>query len=443
MNQTSLDNPTQRDNESLIVKLVAAFTGQFGTFLLALGTQIVIARTLGPTGKGMFSLTLLVANIIVAFAHGSLSNANSHFIGRHPESRSALVGNSFFLAFVWGAIVTLAAMKWGDDLCNRFVPDIDRHLFGMAMIAIIPLLLFEFSNGLVMGLNLMRRFSATLILREGLVLGGVGSLAYFDIISVDTAVAVWVSASIIAAVVQGGSAWMRVGWGITVSPKLLKDMAVFSFQSHAANLSTFLRLRFDMFLVAYFLSMTEVGYYSVAVGMIAVLWYIPTAIAQVLIPHISERDDKAGDHLTPLLARLGFSVALVGGTVLGGAGWWLIRFVFGEAFSPAYIPLLLLVPGGVIYSLGKVLAGDLLGRGLPQYAMIISILSLIINISANLFLIPLMGIAGAALSASLTQAFSGLMFLYFFLKHSASPIGDMFLLKKEDFTRLYQSLRRR
>ena len=443
MNRTSPDDSVQRDSESLIVKLAAAFTGQFGTFLLVLGTQIIIARTLGPVGKGMFSLTLLVANIIVAITHGSLSNASSHFIGRHPNSRRAIAGNSFFLAFVWGGIVTLAAMKWGDDICNRFVPDIDRHLWGMAMVAIIPLLLYEFSNGLVMGLNLMRRFSAVLILREGLVLAGVVLLAYHEVISVYTAVAVWVSASILAAVVQGGSAWLRVGWAITVSPKLLKDMALFSFQTHAANLSTFLRLRFDMFFIAHFLSTAEVGYYSVAVGMIAVLWYIPTAIAQVLIPHISWRDDEAGDRLTPRLARLGFTVALVGGIILGGSGWWLIRFVFGEAFSPAYIPLLYLIPGGVIYSLGKVIAGDLLGRGLPRYAMIISILSLIINIAANLFLIPLLGIAGAALSASLTQTFSGLMFLYFFLKHSSSPIGDMFLLKKEDFTQLYQSLRRR
>ncbi len=434
MTQTSIHT---KKVESIRTKLFAASFSRFGVFAISLVTQIVIARTLGPAGKGMFSLAVLTASVISVFAHFSLSSANAHFAGRNPEHRLALVGNSFFIAIVWGMAVTLLLILYFDPIRLKYIPKLTEPFWWIALVAIVPMLLFEFSNGLVLGMNWIRRFSLIQALKELLILAGIALISYLGMLTVEGAVSVWVIAIIVVAVLQAASAWYRAGKGITISVKLLGKVSLFSLQAHIANLSSFLRMRVDVFMIAYFLPAEQIGYYTIAIAMIAVLWYIPEALTHVLIPHISTDGDEAGNQLTPMLARLGFSICLTGAIVLAIFGWLMIRFVFGEPFVPAYIPLLTLLPGAVVYGLGKVLAGDLLGRGKPVYAMIISFVLLIVNVGCNLIFIPKFGIVGAAMAASLTQISSGALFLYSFKRRSKVSMREMFIFRTSDFNTLF------
>jgi len=428
--------------ESLFVKLTSAFGSQLGLLMFGMVAQFLLARFLGPAGKGTFSLTIALANTLTILAHFSLSSANSHFAGRYPDDRRAMVGNSIFIAFIWGAIVTALVVYVKGKVPEAYLPRISERMWGMALVAVIPLLLFEFGNGLVLGLNWIKRLSVVLPLKEALFLAGILWLAMDGILSIESAVAVWVSAVVIVALLQIFSAWWRVGWAITVSPKLLAKMALFSVQSHTANVFTFLRSRFDWFLIDHFLTPSDLGYYTIAGMLVYVLWYLPIAIAQVLIPHISSRDDAAGNELTPLLARLGFSLALIGAVMLGIFGLPLIILLPGRQFVPAYPALLLLLPGGVVMSLARILAGDLIGRGLPKYSMVISVVAFILNVAVNLVFIPRFGILGAAATASITHIFAGLLYIYFFIRVSGVPLGELLILRREDLKGLKRILRR-
>lgn len=429
--------------ESLFAKLTSAIGSQLGVLLVGMGSQIVISRALGPSGKGLFSLTITVAVMLATLAHLSLSSANSHFIGRYPDKRRAMIGNSILLAFLWGAIVTVVVLALREKIPENYQPQLSTRLWGMAFVAIIPLLLLEFSNGLVMGLDWIKRLSFTLVLKEALLLIGVWWLASQGLLSVEGAVAVWVLAAVFIAFTQAFSAWWRVGFSITVSPHLLGSMALFSLQAHTANVFSFLKFRFDYFLIDHYLTSSELGIYSIAVILVQALWYLPRAIAQVLVPHISWRDNEAANELTPLLTRLGFWVAIIGGCLLCLLGKPLIKLLFSDPFLPAYPALLLLLPGAVIYSLAGMLAGDLVGRGLPRYSMITSMLAFFLNVGINLVLIPRFGILGAAIASSITHAFAGLMFLYYFVRVSGVRVRDILILKRRDLINLMLLLRRR
>ena len=423
--------------ESLPAKLFAAISGQFGIFVLATIVQVILARSLGPSGKGLFALTTLAITTMVMLAHGSLSAANSHFTGRIADERHLLVGNSLFIGFVWGAIISgvylLLILKFRLD----FFPEISDRLWGMAITAIIPLLLLELFNGVIIGLNWIKRFNLTLLAREVLILGGIVYLVRLGKLSVETGIGIWVSAIVIVAVFQVGSAWMKVDRGISISPSLFGQMAFFSLKSHVANVFSFLKLRFDWFLVGYFLSSTDVGIYSVAVQMTSILWYVPTAISQILVPHISWRDDQAGNKLTPRLCRIGFTSGLTGAILLLLFGNLVIITVFGTAFRHAYPALVCLLPGAILFALGRILAGDLFGRGKPEFAMIISILTFVFNFGVNLLFIPRFGIIGAAIASSITHGITGLLFLYFFLRESHVSVADVFIMKREDWDLIF------
>ena len=412
-------------------------------FMFAMATQIVISRALGPEGKGLYSLAWLTAIAVVTLTHGYLSAANSHFAGRYPVERPALVGNSFLISGVWGTAVVVITYTVVFRFRGGIIPELNSHLWLMVLAAIIPLILFECSNGIIMGLDWMRRFSLILTLRKALLFFGVLLLWLIGRISVESAIAMWLASSIISPILQMGSAWCRINWRIKVSIPLLKRVIAFVAQAHAANVFTFLTIRVDMFLIAYFLTIKEVGYYSIAIGMTETIKYLPTAISHVLIPYISKRDNQAGDKITPRLSRLGLTISFLVAIFLAIVGSLLIKVVFGEAFLPAYPALLLLLPGAVIYTLATMLAGDLIGRGLPKYAMYISMITLITNVAVNLILIPRFGIVGAAISSSITQSLTGFMFLYAFLRESQTPVLETLVIRRNDIKDVIKAIRHR
>ena len=61
-----------------------------------------------------------------------------------------------------------------------------------------------------------------------------------------------------------------------------------------------------------------------------------------------------------------------------------------------------MIPGVVIFSLGKVLANDFTGRGFPEINTYIALLVALTNFSLNIWLIPIYGIKGAALATSVS-----------------------------------------
>ena len=65
--------------------------------------------------------------------------------------------------------------------------------------------------------------------------------------------------------------------------------------------------------------------------------------------------------------------------------------------------------------------------------MKISLLMLLLNLAINLALIPTFGMLGAAVAASLTQAFTGILFFRAFIKESRVPMLSALLIKREDF----------
>jgi len=432
----------QPEDWKLLRKLSAAFSGQIGVFLLAFASQIVIARALGPAGKGAFSLVILIVNVVYIFAHGSLGSANTHFTGRHPASKAGIFGNSFTIALLWGGTVALLFITIVEGLLAKTLPDIDPALVKMTAIAIPMMILLDYCNTIVMGLDRIARYSLIIVSRELVFLVGLFLLLLIAPLTVGGVLNTWVLVVGLASIFAAWSAWSGVGFRFKIDLRLWFSMAKFSLQSHAANLSTFLKMRFDVLMVAYFLDLKEVGYYSIANAIIAVLWFIPVAVSMVLTPHISWRDDQAGNILTPPLCRMAFFLTAIAGLTIAIFGWVGIKLVFGELFLPAYLPLLILIPGAVVYSLAKLLSGDLVGRGLPHYAMKISLVALGLNVGINLILIPLFGIIGAALTATLTHSVTGLLFLRAFQRESGASVSEALVIRRGDLAQLGQIIGR-
>jgi O-antigen/teichoic acid export membrane protein len=80
-----------------------------------------------------------------------------------------------------------------------------------------------------------------------------------------------------------------------------------------------------------------------------------------------------------------------------------------------------------------VLNGDLAGRGRPELGSRSAGISLVINVSLNLILIPKWGISGAALSSTVSYTMVSLVMLYYYVKLSGSNAFDVTMIQIKDF----------
>jgi O-antigen/teichoic acid export membrane protein len=73
---------------------------------------------------------------------------------------------------------------------------------------------------------------------------------------------------------------------------LLRDCFNYGIKTYPLLLINFLNYRADLFLLKYFRSTLEVGYYSLAVGIAELIWLIPDSTISTLFPTIVASDKK-------------------------------------------------------------------------------------------------------------------------------------------------------
>jgi stage V sporulation protein B len=142
-----------------------------------------------------------------------------------------------------------------------------------------------------------------------------------------------------------------------------------------------------------------------------------------------------------MLCRNTLLVSGLGAIALGVTAPWLVPAVFGNEFRDSVAPLLWLLPGTVALSGSKILASYIFSQGRPGLNSLITIGSLVATVSADIALIPLFGVEGAAAASTLAYAVHLTLSLLAYRALSGSSISDALLVRGEDFRR-YANLAR-
>lgn len=412
-----------------------AFLSQILIFIIGFITSIILARALGPTGKGTYTLIILIPTVILKLGSLGIDVANVYFTGSKKYEIKDIVSNSLFASILLSSILIILFLgifylKIFQNFLNsnqiNFI-----HLW--VAVLIIPFsLFFGFLRSIILGqekiiiynkINIFQNiFQLTsiiillLIFKQG-VIGAI--IAYvFTVICVTSLVVLFIKK------------YTKIY--VSYNEKIFKDLVKYGVKAYFGNLAQFLNYRLDMFLVAIFLTPAAVGYYSIAVGIAERLWMLPGAIASVLFPRISSLKNVAANNLTPRISRHTFFFTIFLSLILAILAKPLIKLFFGITFLPSLIPLLVLLPGIIALSVSKVLTADLAGRGKPQYGSYSSFVALVLNVLLNLWLIPRWGISGAAFATTVAYTMSTLLVINFFIKISNKSFFEILVIKKQD-----------
>jgi O-antigen/teichoic acid export membrane protein len=410
--------------------------------MLALALSVVLARVLGPAGRGSYALLILPAMMGAALGTFGFESASVFILSRHPERARAILAASLLLAAVSGAAIA-GLLVWFAMGPHSWLAHTTQGLVMAASLAVPFLILTMLLNGVLIGLG---RVSGSAWLGTG---GAALSLLLVSLASLSLgrqlSAVVW--AFTLCAVVQACVLFvlvMRAVGGPLVDPRpAFAGGLGYSLTTHASTVLHLLHLRADVFLVSLFLSPRDVGLYALAQAVCEWVWLLPRSAAVVLFPLVAGSGDRRALAATTRTCRVVFSLAGLAALCLGVAAPRLIPALFGSAFGGSVPSIRLLLPGIWVGSIAGSLSAFLGGRGRPELPLLTSLVSLTLNISLNLALVPRHGIAGAAVSSAASYSVMTAVNAISARRVAVFHIGDLLLLQRDDICSIWQEIRGR
>jgi O-antigen/teichoic acid export membrane protein/GT2 family glycosyltransferase len=434
----------------VVRRLLAAGEGRLGrdaaatfgalmlTILGGVGAGVVIARALGPEGRGLFELGRIMAVVVALVAGMGLGRA-AVFL----RPRGLITDGG-----VYGAVASAlgSGTVAGGALAATLLLTRSWHGFGVGEIALaagsVPLIAF-FAQGqsALQGIGQAAWFRRTLATREALFLTLL-VIAFSLHTSVFVALVAWWahwfgSALFIAWLLARNCGRPRVPAGAIgrlVAFGASQAVVVLLMQAH---------LRLDVFVVQGFHGSAELGYYAVAFGLADLLAYGGRAVGLALYPRTafsSAADPAGGARRTARALRVVLIFALAGAGAIAVAGPSLVELLFGPRFAPAGVPLRVLLPGTVALSLLVILQSDLSGRGRIKSVMASGLAVVTANLALTFVLVPGLGATGAALASSITYTTGAALLLIVFSRATQVPLRDCIIPRRRDAQSAARSL---
>lgn len=409
--------------------------------LFGFSVVAIVARILGPSGKGIYSLFIYMPMLIATFGNVGIGVSNVYFIGGSKYSLDRIILNSILFAIIVSTILILLVLPFRSLLMKTALNGLSiSHVYmGLCMVPI--LLINSYLSMIILGQKRINTYNLTNLFRSICVLVFIAISLFVVKTGVLGVMLSWMLAQtalcglVIVLLRKHFSTKMRL------DARIMKKSVSFGLKAHFGTLVQFFNYRLDFFLVNIFLGVGSVGLYSVAVSMSEILWYLPSALALVLFPKVASEDVSESRRFTPVVCRNGFFFSILGGVALLFSGRLIVSTIFGKSFLPALTPLLILLPGTIALGIPKILSSDLTGRGRPLLPSYGSAIGLVITVVLDIVLIPVWGIRGAALASTIAYSTTSCVILFSYLRVSKNRLLDTVLIQPNDFARLLQFLR--
>lgn len=397
---------------------------------LSLGGSVILARGLGPDGRGLLAFLLVYPGLLTPLLEGGIRQAATFYVGKNKDPIEYIlgaVGLHFLVASVLGTIVCIGLLLHAGNM------QVSEQLAIVSALTIPATLASSYIRGVFLGKNDVKRFNSLSWIEKVIFVVALLILQFMDKLNVDNAILVTLFSGMInsffgiALLIKSGFPMPKVNasvfWG------MLKIGAVYA----VALFLITANYRLDIILLDKLSDNETIGQYNVAMRLAELLWEIPAAIGVVTFARSAgATDNQALSRQLVRAVRITLFLIMLAACVLALIGEDLIILLYGQRFIPAAEMLQYLLPGVVIMTAFKIINTDMAGRGKPAFSIYIMLPCLIANIALNVYLIPIMGGAGAAITSSITYTLAGLMMMITYRYMTGISLVDILIPRIED-----------
>ena len=428
-------------------RVASVFSTQVTLFVLAFATSFLAARILGKDGKGAYGAITTFPAFLSAFAMLGLPSAVNYFAGR-GVTLGSLIRISYALTAVLAGIALLVvwiALPVFETSILSGAAGYDDML-RLILVTIPFSFLTAFGGSILYGRQAVKRYNliqlATaaftlvwIVVTLGILHHGVRyAVAGSVIVSIATTVLVMATVH-------------RLDRSATTQPMSLRRLAGYSARTYPANLSGYFSYRADTYILqAVDASATSgsagpYGLYTMAVTMAEVLFYVPNAVATLFLPRVAGATVEESSVMVGRVGRITTLITVAAAIALAPAGVLAIHLILPD-FVDCLPAFLVLLPGVVSLSVGKVMTSFIGGRGRPGTIAAGSMISVGLNVALNLVFIPAFGIVGASAASLVSYTVQAAIAVFFAARISGKPPLSLFVPGRAEVALLIETLPR-
>jgi stage V sporulation protein B len=416
----------------LLSSATLTLAARIAAFAFSLATNIILARSLGPEGRGIYAVAVLVPALLGLLGQLGVGQAAVYFFSKGLINADELIGHATSLALLIGLIAYLGVLIYVSYVGGGRFAGIDSHFVLISCIALPFALLTIFLQGILNGAQRFAHFNLVLLTQYASPTVTLTVALLTARGSTTAAVWAWTVSAIFTAA-AAASFVSRLGrFSLRFRPSTLRQLLRFGLISYLSSLTSFVNYRFDVLIVNLFAGARQVGLYSVGTGLAEVVWYLANAAGIVLAPRVASAATEEADRLTEAVCRVVAFLAVIAAAVLALTAPFVVVLFFGEAFAESTWAVWLLLPGIVTYSVARVLSMYLLGRNQLRIDLLASFVGLVVTLVLDFVLIPRYGFRGAAVASSIAYTAAMVIDLIWVTRTSTMSLPALLIVRVQD-----------
>lgn len=380
-----------------------------GTAILLL-LQVLLTRILGPEHFGDYIYVLSWANLLAAFGACGMDTASLRFVAAYEGTGQMALLRGFLRRSL--GVVLLASLVLAGALAGIVFLLSGQLSQGLRSTFFVACLLLPVVAVLLLLASLLRGFKQVVLamapqfVLRPLLLSLIVLVLHFalaqhltavTVMCLDLAVALGLAATMFYLLHRRQSATLRRG-------ERRYDTRLWMAAGLPLLAITGIRMmmsKVDILMIGLFLGTTAAGIYAIATQLATLISFGLFAVNMIAAPliaqlHAQDRMEEL-QRIVRLGARATFTFSLLTGAVLLIFGKPILR-LFGSTFVSAYAPLAILILGQIVNSLAGSVGFIMTMTANEREAARVTALTGVLNVLLAATLIPLLGLAGAALA---------------------------------------------
>lgn len=382
--------------------------------ILGVVISMMTARFLGPSNFGIINYASSIVTFVTPIMQVGLTGVLVQEFVSNPEKESEILGTSITLSLFSSFICILGVFAFVSNVnCDENETIVVCMLYSILLIfQALEMTTYWFQA------KLLSKYSSFVSL-----LAYVGTSAYKIFLLVTQKSIYWFA-------VSNALDYMLIAVGLfIVYRKLGGERFSFSWQTAkrlfsksryyiVSNMMITIFAQTDKIMLKLMLNAEATGFYSAAITCAGMSGFVFSAIIDSFRPMIFDDKRKDKKQYEKDMCRL-YSIiiymSLLQSLVISLFSGWIIRILYGVDYLPAADVLCLVVWYTTFSYLGSVRNIWILAEEKQTYLWKINLSGAVTNVVLNYFLIPDMGMMGAALASLLTQVFTN-VFIGFIVK---------------------------
>jgi len=388
---------------------VSISTALFFNVPLAIFYQATITRFLGSEKYGLFSL--LIASLHLVFALGmNWTRASVIKFGKKEFVQKGHLRCTFYTrgCFVIGSLfLTFLALQVFKDSIVRIL-QVEEQLLYLLYALLIIFSLTDHLQWVLKALGLMKSYAISMAMRQMTLflcvltfIGGILSVHIQWIILFELVSYLLTFIYCIAVIPNNNYSGWDWDW------MELKHIYLYSWPLIFLFLSGYLIQWIDVYVINYFLSLTDVGIYQAAYKVTQFISNSMLGITAVAFPLLMSFVARGKEgvirdfYLIRWIPQMGCLAGMAGGVLIVLSSW-IIQMLYGDAYLRSIIPFIILVPSLAYQFVSFFYSSLIFTFSSMKPVTVIHVSAGFIKLITDVVFVYYMGISGAAISTTLT-----------------------------------------